>query len=666
MRTSLKLASLATLLVLALVVLPVGAAATPSSTDPTWGSSGLARLAETARLSFGVASDDAPGGGVAIGGARTNFQFNEDDVDLDVRVHPTIQRLLANGQPDTTFGSANGTSVLYLQDHFSIATDVDALADGRTYVAGTSLGLLSAKTFVARLQPGGALDPTFGAGGSTTILPEAYNAIIPVAVREVSGGGVLVVATSFTGDLLAIGPDDEDDDSDEEDEQGPPPVMRTTGDFDVLLLRLTSAGALDATFGGGDGIVELDLLGAQSLDIATAAEIASDGSAVFAGTSIPRKTWFARALVAKVRADGSLDGGFGTNGIVAQPSRHDRFDVATDIGPRPGGGYAFPVVSELEDGAIRTFVRRVDAAGAKVAWAGGDLGAEAPEGMIATSIATLGDGRTMLGGIGSRYGADAVLDDDFVGAIARLRATGTADRSFDRRGVRYVGASSEELRVSIFRGLHPAPDGTVVATGTIDGVAGAIRLRGDTASGRARDVQLRARLVRPALSRCGFDRRHPCHIDVRDDTARISMRFGASPGLPVGHPLVVRIDRDDDDGYFWDSETVGLRVGQDGTALLRGHRLIAEGGVHRIRAFVDATDTTWSARSRPFYVRVVGPADDDDWEDDVEELGSAAAPSAPTRAARTACASSGTARGLLWANVRIACDAARRRSADSK
>ena len=90
---------------------------------------------------------------------------------------------------------------------------------------------------IAKLTAGsnGALDPAFGAGGSTTILPEAYNAIVPVAVREVQGGGVLVVATSFTGDLLAIGTEEEEDEVDEDGD-----IARTTGDFDVLLLVHTA------------------------------------------------------------------------------------------------------------------------------------------------------------------------------------------------------------------------------------------------------------------------------------------------------------------------------------------------------------------------------------------------------------------------------------------
>jgi hypothetical protein len=211
--------------------------------------------------------------------------------------------------------------------------------------------------------------------------------------------------------------------------------------------------------------------------------------------------------------------------------------------------------------------------------------------------------------------------------------------------------------VTLLRGLHPAADGSVVAAGTIDGVAGAVRLRGD-ASVDARDVTLSTRLLRPSLSKCGFSRKHPCRLVVRDETAKVTLRFGVVGGVPAGTPVYVRVDRDDDDGYFWNADVHRTRTAAGGVAFLRNLRLDFEGdGVHRVQAVVDAGPTTRSARSRLFYIRLVdGDPDGGEWSEDEPEF-----EDAPTRAARAACDSSEGGLGVLAANVRMACDAARRR-----
>lgn len=88
-------------------------------------------------------------------------------------------------------------------------------------------------------------------------------------------------------------------------------LVGTTSGPDMLVARIRPRGALDTTFGGGDGYVTLDLTGAE---IAYDVTVQPDGKIVVAGRS-PRGLTVVRFL-----SDGSFDGDFGgVSGIVFVP-----------------------------------------------------------------------------------------------------------------------------------------------------------------------------------------------------------------------------------------------------------------------------------------------------------------------------------------------------------
>jgi uncharacterized delta-60 repeat protein len=78
----------------------------------------------------------------------------------------TVTRLMANGSLDPTFGTG-GTATIDFGITDDFANDAVLQADGRIVVAGYTQA--AEDVAVARLNPDGSLDATFGAGGKATV-----------------------------------------------------------------------------------------------------------------------------------------------------------------------------------------------------------------------------------------------------------------------------------------------------------------------------------------------------------------------------------------------------------------------------------------------------------------------------------------------------------------
>jgi uncharacterized delta-60 repeat protein len=115
------------------------------------------------------------------GTARSLIDFGGDDFGYDVALQPdgkivvaggsggnfAVARLQPNGSVDTTFGQEGKSIVDFLG-----ADSADAVAlqpDGKIVVAGRSGGEGTSDFAVARLQPNGLLDTTFGTGGKSIV-----------------------------------------------------------------------------------------------------------------------------------------------------------------------------------------------------------------------------------------------------------------------------------------------------------------------------------------------------------------------------------------------------------------------------------------------------------------------------------------------------------------
>lgn len=142
-----------------------------------------------------------------------------------------------------------------------------------------------------RLMASGAVDPTFGMAGfvNTEFDLGPDGVMRPVAVAVQADGRIVVAGSVARGQSGFSGP------------------------ADFAVVRLDVDGGRDATFGGGDGAVTIDLnRGPTSSDRPSALAIQADGKIVVGGTAsaVDRDDL---ALV-RLNTDGSPDAGFGTAG----------------------------------------------------------------------------------------------------------------------------------------------------------------------------------------------------------------------------------------------------------------------------------------------------------------------------------------------------------------
>ncbi|MFN7951013.1 MAG: delta-60 repeat domain-containing protein [bacterium] len=137
----------------------------------------------------------------------------------------------ADGTPKTTF-SGDGVQTVAFDlgangSDYAEGIAVDHL--GRVVVAGTASDGTDTRFAVARLTTTGALDSTFSGDGKKTVVVDLGGG------ADVDFGGVTV---DRFGRVILAG------------------VARAASGNRAVVVRLTSSGALDATFGGGDGIVD--------------------------------------------------------------------------------------------------------------------------------------------------------------------------------------------------------------------------------------------------------------------------------------------------------------------------------------------------------------------------------------------------------------------------
>ena len=248
------------------------------SLDTTFGTNGSVTLPSAYRAE---ALLPLPGGGFALAGTA-----NGPDV--------FVARFTPGGAPDPTFGpgGADGDGIVTTDFGYTyneVATGIVAQGDGKLVVAGhanrgaTSLdppGIL-----LARYNPDGSLDPTFGAGGKFT----------PPPANPASAWGEEIHALALLPDgrLLAGG---------------------NAGTSDFGLFRFTADGAFDPTFAGGGRVVTRVH---PSNEFASALAVRSDGRIYLAGSA---NTSGFKYAVARYTPDGVLDPTFAGDGTVVVES----------------------------------------------------------------------------------------------------------------------------------------------------------------------------------------------------------------------------------------------------------------------------------------------------------------------------------------------------------
>ncbi len=236
-----------------------------------------------------------------------------------------VARLNANGTIDTTFGT-NGSTIIDVPS-FGQADSVAQLATGQVIVVGRVDR--SSKLGIARLSSIGVIDATFGSQGQKVIdLGNANDNSIGYAKVLPAVNGSFWVKTgreyqatlpkqsmlfkiesdaSISVDVrLDLGTEVRSDDT-VVDSLGRMVVVGTA-DSDLFLVRYTTSGALDSSFGNG-GIVRNTVNPASGAGSGLA--LLPDGNLLTAYiSSDPTKV-----ILNKFQTNGAMDSTFGTNGI---------------------------------------------------------------------------------------------------------------------------------------------------------------------------------------------------------------------------------------------------------------------------------------------------------------------------------------------------------------
>ncbi len=200
-----------------------------------------------------------------------------------------VARYLPDGALDISFG----TSGIVTTEFAGVSADPQAIAlqsDGRLVVAGFTTPSGTRHSALARYTSSGALDTSFGNGG--TVVTEFF-------VSDSSEAHD--VAIQPDGKIITVGRAN---------------VQGASNSF-ISLARYTTMGALDTSF-DADGKVTTSFTG-YPYAIPSAIALQADGKIVTAGranTSGPGGYNFALDdfMVARHNADGTVDTGFGTNG----------------------------------------------------------------------------------------------------------------------------------------------------------------------------------------------------------------------------------------------------------------------------------------------------------------------------------------------------------------
>ncbi|MBL8244140.1 MAG: hypothetical protein JNL89_08120 [Rhodanobacteraceae bacterium] len=377
--------------------------------DPTAGMS-----AGWVRAGFPAGGADA-GTSLVLGPSGAPMLVGSVDVDvLQTRVG-AVRFQDADGEIDTGFG-LNGRVLLDVHQRTLQAHAAAIEPDGRLVLAGTMqiAELGSTQGMLARLQPDGAPDPGFRGMTGYAYQPLASgqrsNARL---VRRQTDGKLLVAAVA---------------------EVAGEPFLRT------FVARYTAAGALDLSYGGGDGSVELPLPPVPGSNPLAAIALQPDGKLLVA-MSIDETD----LVVHRLTSAGALDPGYGVGGTarIDLGGTDALYDLAID-----GAGRA--LLAGFTQPTLRSFVARLTTGG--VLDAGFAAGGATP-GVRFEPLPGLGQPRQLA------LQADGRILVSNAQVLVRLSADGVFEPGFGNEGGASFGTSAA------INDILPLADGRILLAG---------------------------------------------------------------------------------------------------------------------------------------------------------------------------------------------------------
>lgn len=388
---------------------------TDGSLDPSFDGDGkraddFGNFAATAR---GVITQ--PDGKIIVAGDTDDFAL--------MRYHP-------NGSLDLSF--AGDGKVTTNIDGNDFGSAVALQPDGRIVVAGKSEN----KFAVARYNADGSLDPAFSGGTVTTTIGAA--------------SGATAVALQADGKIVVAGASG--------------PSNGTNEDFAVA--RYLPNGMPDLTFGSGGQVVTG--IGNEN-DQATALKLQLDGKILVSGNAMIGAT--RQIAVVRFNSNGSLDGSFGSFGVVATDFGADQ-GLAFAMALEPNGRIVVAGSTLDANNIYRFALVRYLANGSLDSSFDGDGRVITPIGLVidlATAVVIQPDGKILAAGQG-------FFNSDFLFTAVRYDPNGALDGSFGSGGKVIVDVSSGADNVTA---LALDSSGRAVLAGQADGLFGLVRLQLD-------------------------------------------------------------------------------------------------------------------------------------------------------------------------------------------
>jgi uncharacterized delta-60 repeat protein len=202
-----------------------------------------------------------------------------------------VARYSADGTPDPGFGSGGKATSAGLGSGQSVVIQ----PDGDIVVGANNIGDFGLVGFTSS----GAIDLTFGSGGSTSTFfgPVDFAVLASIALR--SNGGIVAVGGNYDGTK-----------------------------YNIAIAAYDASGNLDPAFGSG-GTVQTDLTGAGGEDQAGGVAIQPDGKIVVSGWSCLANCDFAVARY--LGSTGALDSSFGHGGHVTTDFQSGSGDLARPV-----------------------------------------------------------------------------------------------------------------------------------------------------------------------------------------------------------------------------------------------------------------------------------------------------------------------------------------------
>jgi len=381
----------------------------------------------------------------------------------------SLSALSQPGTLDTSF-SGNGKRTKPPGRGYAVAIQ----PDGKILVAGSQTNGFSANLMVARYEPNGSFDESFGKKGKAIIdfggYAEAYSITLQGNGKIVTAGTLMEdfavvrfkrdgsldsnfgvngkVTTDFEGKrdeakFVAIQPDNK--------------ILVIGTAFDsggeqskIALARYNPNGTLDNGFGKGGKVATT--VTEVKFDYGSAFILQPDGKIVAAGYSYGINTQFDFTLV-RYQPNGKVDSSFGTNGFAI--TDFNGYDLATAIGVQQNGKMIVAGYSDFFNSVI-------------------DLARYTKNGLLDSSFGTKGKVITSVGGISDQVHSMAIQPDnkiviagssvngpntDFV--LVRYKPNGNIDKSFGNNGIVLTDFKNYDYAQAVTL----QPDGKIVAVG---------------------------------------------------------------------------------------------------------------------------------------------------------------------------------------------------------